>query len=185
MKAISGKKVFTTGEVARLLDININTVIRWFDEGIIKGFRLPFSNDRRIPINSLRTFMIEQSIPMDLLERETPMRRSHERLRFKSPLRFTIANGTQYGPYQGELADLSYGGARIMMHGSATLSIPTKAYRLTLAFDDGPLQGSNLSGNIVHLHSGDAGLSLGLKFDEIPQLERGRLKSVLVDTPEN
>jgi hypothetical protein len=27
------KKIFTTGEVARLLGININTVIKWFDEG--------------------------------------------------------------------------------------------------------------------------------------------------------
>ena len=60
-------RVFTTGQVARIFSVNINTVIKWFDEGKLKGFRLPSSNERRIYRESIVEFMKEHEISTDLL----------------------------------------------------------------------------------------------------------------------
>ena len=64
------KKIYTTGEVAKILGLNINTIIKWFDDGKIKGFKLPGSNERRIPAKSLTEFMQVNDIPLDFLEKE-------------------------------------------------------------------------------------------------------------------
>lgn len=61
------KRVFTTGQVARIFNVNINTVIKWFDEGKLEGFRLPRSNERRIYRDSVQSFMTEHGISADLL----------------------------------------------------------------------------------------------------------------------
>ncbi|MEZ4430961.1 MAG: PilZ domain-containing protein [bacterium] len=60
-------RVFTTGQVARIFSVNINTVIKWFDEGKLKGFRLPSSNERRIYRESIVEFMKDHEISTDLL----------------------------------------------------------------------------------------------------------------------
>jgi CheY-like chemotaxis protein len=44
------------------------TVIRCFDSGRLKGFRVPGSRFRRIPRDSLIHFMKEHTIPLDRLE---------------------------------------------------------------------------------------------------------------------
>ncbi len=62
------KQVFTTGEVARTCKISQQTVIRCFDSGRLKGFRVPGSRFRRIPRESLIAFMKENHIPLDQLE---------------------------------------------------------------------------------------------------------------------
>ena len=62
------KSVFTTGEVAEVCNLSQQTVIRNFDCGRLKGFRVPGSRFRRIPRNSLIQFMKEHSIPLDRLE---------------------------------------------------------------------------------------------------------------------
>lgn len=63
------KKVYTTGEVARICNISQQTVIRCFDTGRLKGFRVPGSKFRRIPFESLVAFMKENDIPLGDLER--------------------------------------------------------------------------------------------------------------------
>jgi excisionase family DNA binding protein len=58
-----GKNVFTTGEVAKICNVASRTVTKWFDGGLIKGYRIPGSRDRRIPVTELRKFMKEHGIP--------------------------------------------------------------------------------------------------------------------------
>ena len=62
------KSIFTTGEVAGICNLSQQTVIRCFDSGRLKGFRVPGSRFRRIPRESLIHFMKEHDIPLDRLE---------------------------------------------------------------------------------------------------------------------
>ena len=62
------KGVFTTGEVATICKVSQQTVIRCFDSGKLKGFRVPGSRFRRIPRDALRDFMREHQIPLDQLD---------------------------------------------------------------------------------------------------------------------
>ena len=62
------KDVYTTGEVADVCKVSQQTVIRCFDSGKLKGFRVPGSRFRRIPRESLLEFMKAHEIPLDNLE---------------------------------------------------------------------------------------------------------------------
>lgn len=62
------KTVFTTGEAARLCNVSQQTIIRCFDSGQLKGFRVPGSRFRRIPREHLIRFMKENDIPTAVLE---------------------------------------------------------------------------------------------------------------------
>jgi len=59
------KDVLTTGEVAKVCNVAPRTVSKWFDSGQLKGYRIPGSKDRRIPLNNLLQFMKDHGIPMD------------------------------------------------------------------------------------------------------------------------
>ena len=62
------KTVFTTGEAAKICKVSQQTIIRCFDSGQLKGFRVPGSRFRRIPRDLLYKFMKENGIPTDALE---------------------------------------------------------------------------------------------------------------------
>lgn len=62
------KTVFTTGEAAEICKVSQQTIIRCFDSGRLKGFRVPGSRFRRIPRDALLQFMKDNSIPPDLLD---------------------------------------------------------------------------------------------------------------------
>ncbi|MGD9688786.1 MAG: response regulator [Phycisphaerales bacterium] len=59
------KDVLTTGEVAKICNVAPRTVSKWFDSGALKGYRIPGSKDRRIPVSQLIKFMKAHNIPMD------------------------------------------------------------------------------------------------------------------------
>ena len=59
------KEVLTTGEVAKICNVAPRTVSKWFDVGTLKGYRIPGSKDRRIPVSELVKFMKVHGIPMD------------------------------------------------------------------------------------------------------------------------
>ena len=59
------KDVLTTGEVAKICNVASRTVSKWFDSGQLRGYRIPGSTDRRIPVSNLRKFMKNHGIPMD------------------------------------------------------------------------------------------------------------------------
>ena len=62
------KSVYTTGEVAQICKVSQQTVIRCFDSGRLKGFRVPGSRFRRIPREALVSFMKNNQIPLDQLD---------------------------------------------------------------------------------------------------------------------
>src|SRR6187455_3480278 len=62
------KTVFTTGEAAKICKVSQQTIIRCFDNGQLRGFRVPGSRFRRIPRDILYRFMKDNGIPTDALE---------------------------------------------------------------------------------------------------------------------
>ena len=62
------KKLYTTGEVAKICNLSQQTIIRCFDAGRVEGFRIPGSKFRRIPHESLIKFMQSNDIPIDSLQ---------------------------------------------------------------------------------------------------------------------
>ncbi len=62
------KDLFTTGEAAEICRVSQQTIIRCFDSGRLKGFRVPGSKFRRIPRLNLVKFMRDNNIPLDNLD---------------------------------------------------------------------------------------------------------------------
>ena len=91
------KTVFTTGEAAKICRVSQQTIILCFDNGQLKGFRVPGSRMRKIPRKFLHQFMRENGIPTDAFvrdEKETALfvqddvRAALQELHSKSNLRF-------------------------------------------------------------------------------------------------
>lgn len=63
-----GPPVLTSGYVAKVCKVAPRTVSNWFDKGLLKGYRLPGSSDRRIPAANLVAFMeaAGMGVPADL-----------------------------------------------------------------------------------------------------------------------
>jgi two-component system response regulator RpaA len=64
------KKVLTTGQVAKICKVAPRTVSKWFDSGRLRGYRIPGSQDRRIPREQLIKFLKEHGMPLGELEGE-------------------------------------------------------------------------------------------------------------------
>ena len=62
------KTVLTTGDVAKLCSVAPRTVSKWFDSGQLRGYRIPGSKDRRIPVEQLVRFMRSHNIPLNGLD---------------------------------------------------------------------------------------------------------------------
>jgi CheY-like chemotaxis protein len=58
-----GKNVLTTGDVAKICHVAPRTVSKWFDNGQLRGYRIPGSKDRRIPVGELIRFMKIHNMP--------------------------------------------------------------------------------------------------------------------------
>ncbi len=68
------KEVLTTGQVAKICRVAPRTVSKWFDSGQLRGYRIPGSKDRRIPLPQLIRFMKAYGIPMDGLDLDSKPR---------------------------------------------------------------------------------------------------------------
>ena len=64
------RTIFTTGQVAKICKVAPRTVSKWFDSGRLKGYRIPGSQDRRIPREQLIRFLKEHGMPLGELEEE-------------------------------------------------------------------------------------------------------------------
>lgn len=62
------KDVLTTGQVAKICNVAPRTVSKWFDSGQLRGYRIPGSKDRRIPLEQLIRFMRAHGIPLNGLD---------------------------------------------------------------------------------------------------------------------
>lgn len=58
------KDVLTTGDVARLCGVTIRTVIKWYEQGRLQGYRLPGSRDRRFTADAVRRFLRSNDMPL-------------------------------------------------------------------------------------------------------------------------
>jgi CheY-like chemotaxis protein len=67
IKMAKGKHVLTTGDVAKFCNVAPRTVSKWFDSGQLKGYKIPGSKDRRIPVNELIRFMKLNNMPLPAL----------------------------------------------------------------------------------------------------------------------
>ena len=65
------KDVLTTGDVARICHVAPRTVSKWFDSGKLRGYRIPGSRDRRIPVAQLVKFMQAHGMPLGGLDGST------------------------------------------------------------------------------------------------------------------
>jgi len=59
------KAVYTTGEAAEICKLSQQTIIRCFDSGLLRGFRVPGSKFRRIPHKDLVEYMKANNIPLE------------------------------------------------------------------------------------------------------------------------
>jgi len=53
------KPMLTVKDVARLLNIHVNTARRWSDQGILKSFRITRRGDRRFRQEDIARFLAE------------------------------------------------------------------------------------------------------------------------------
>lgn len=61
---MDSRKVYTTGQIARICHVAPRTVAKWFDSERLKGYRVPGSGDRRVTRESLLAFMREHGMPV-------------------------------------------------------------------------------------------------------------------------
>ena len=64
----SSQNVLTTGQVAKICNVAPRTVSKWFDSGRLRGYRIPGSKDRRIPLEQLVRFMKAHHMPLNGLD---------------------------------------------------------------------------------------------------------------------
>ena len=57
-------KTLTTGEIAKLCDVNLRTVIRWIERGALKGFKLPGRGNNRVREEDFVAFLKEHGMPI-------------------------------------------------------------------------------------------------------------------------
>ena len=53
--------MLTTSDVARLLNVHINTIRRWSNQGVIKAYRIGSRGDRRFRQEDVSNFLSEQN----------------------------------------------------------------------------------------------------------------------------
>ena len=64
------EKFFTTGDVAKFLNANSETIRRYCDSGELAFEKGPLTNHRRISHESLLRFLEKRGISKDILEKE-------------------------------------------------------------------------------------------------------------------
>ena len=72
MASVSRQKaMFTVSELARLLNVHINTVRRWSNQGILKAYRIGPRGDRRFSKEDVDSFLAEnlEANPRDIKEK--------------------------------------------------------------------------------------------------------------------
>lgn len=64
LRKIRSNEPLTTGQVAELCCVAPRTVTKWIDNGVLKGFRIPMSRDRRVNVRDLLEFMREYELDL-------------------------------------------------------------------------------------------------------------------------
>ena len=64
------KDLYSTGDVAKICGVTINTVVKWFEAGELEGRRTSRTGARRITRKSLFSFLKRQGFPPETAARE-------------------------------------------------------------------------------------------------------------------
>ena len=67
-KEIQG--MLTISEVAQLLNVHVNTVRRWSNQGVLKSYRIGTRGDRRFRKEDVASFLVEGSNGIKAIRRE-------------------------------------------------------------------------------------------------------------------
>lgn len=62
------KQLFTPGEVAKMCSVASRTVVKWFNSGLLPGFRIPGSKHRRVTRAHLAQFLKDNDMPVNFIE---------------------------------------------------------------------------------------------------------------------
>ena len=57
-------KTYKTGQIAKICDVAPRTVSKWIDRGLLNGYHLPSSNDRRVTEENLVKFLEAANMPV-------------------------------------------------------------------------------------------------------------------------
>ena len=57
-------KTFTTGEAAKICNVNFRTIGRGIERGYLEGYSLPGRGDKRITEDALRSFLVKNNMPI-------------------------------------------------------------------------------------------------------------------------
>lgn len=68
-------KTLTTGDIAKLCDVNLRTVIRWIDRGSLKGFKLPGRGNNRVQHEDFIAFLEEHDMPIPEIFQQQEVKR--------------------------------------------------------------------------------------------------------------
>ena len=187
-------RVMTTGQVARVFNVNINTVIKWFDEGKLEGFRLPRSNERRIYRESVQAFMKLHGITDDLLrvyeENRVVKKRGRKpgstlasraagdtaaptgaelRVFPRKPVDLDgvlVAEGLEAEPTPVQVRNLSLGGAYLTGFAATRNLIPGEFQLIVRGTDGAP--NLETTCEVVHLRrTDDHGITMGCRFTRV------------------
>lgn len=60
-------RYLTTAQAAKVTGVSARTVAKWYDEGLVKGFKIPGSTHRRVSLASLRELLVNCGLPLDSL----------------------------------------------------------------------------------------------------------------------
>jgi excisionase family DNA binding protein len=156
------KKIYTTGEVAKLLGININTVIKWFDEDKISGFRLPGSRERRITHTALISFMNENKIPMELLSDAADMRERRTETRFPADIPVQLDFGSLQ--CEAKINNISEEGALVLMPPESAGKFTIGDFMLHVSFLGDPFMGHDTQAKIANVRPINNMVALGVTF---------------------
>lgn len=69
-RRVDGPHWLTTGQIAALCGVAPRTVSKWIDTGLLKGFRLPGSLDRRVMLADLEAFVEAHGMPVRVRPRD-------------------------------------------------------------------------------------------------------------------
>jgi excisionase family DNA binding protein len=67
---VTMRTVFTTGQVAKICRVAPRTVSKWVDARILPGYRIPGSQDRRIPRKNVEGLIEEHEMPKEWLDED-------------------------------------------------------------------------------------------------------------------
>lgn len=57
-------KAYSTGEAAKLCNVGLRVIVKWFDSGSLKGYKIPGTLIRKIPERDLVDFMRVHGMPI-------------------------------------------------------------------------------------------------------------------------